>query len=157
MHRVDVAAIFEAYEGLELGKLGMVKLPKLVWSCRSLGLIPNGIQVGETIHLKEKLIICGQCTYKGSERPFLARLSLTFSIPNVETPRREKIKQEVKVDAEVIKIIGGEEFDQITALEFGPYDNGYILAGMQSGRLLVYDSVTLDRIKEFMIFTKGQM
>ena len=45
----------------------------------------------------------------------------------------------------------------ITALGFGPYDNGYILAGMQSGRLLVYDPITLDRVKDFNVFTKGKM
>ena len=66
-------------------------------------------------------------------------------------------KQQVKVNAEVIKIIGGEEQDQITALEFGPYDNGYILAGMQSGRLLVFDPVTLERVKDFRVFTKGKL
>ena len=54
-------------------------------------------------------------------------------------------------------MIGGEDFDMMTALEFGPYDNGYILAGMQSGRLLVYDPVTLERVKVFNVFTKGKM
>ena len=55
----------------------------------------------------------GMCNYKGNERPYIARLSLTFSIPNIETPRRDsiKVKQEVKVDAEVIKVIGGEDYD----------------------------------------------
>ena len=157
MHRVDVAAIFEAYEGLELLKLGEVKLPKLAWSCRSQGLLPQSLQFGDTITKKEALIISGSCSYKGVDRPFLARLCLTFSVPNSATPRRENAKQEVKVDAEVIKVIGGEDFDAVTALDYGPYDNGYVLAGMHSGRLLVYDPVTLDRVKEFMVFTKGQM
>ena len=57
----------------------------------------------------------------------------------------------------MIKVIGGEEEDMVTAIEFGPYDNGYILAGMQSGRLLVYDPVTLERVKDFNVFTKGKM
>ena len=79
---------------------------------------------------------------------------MTFSIPNVETPKREKReKQSVNVEAEVIKVIGGEELDEITALEYGPYDNGYVLAGMLSGRLLVYDPITLDRVKDFKVFT----
>ena len=82
--------------------------------------------------MSEKFIVSGQCNYKGSDRPFLAKLTITFSIPNVETPRRDgkKQKQEIKVESEVIKVIGGEDFDTITAIEFGPYDNGYILAGM---------------------------
>ena len=54
-------------------------------------------------------------------------------------------------------MIGGEEFDLITSIEYGPYDNGYVLLGMQSGRLLVYDPVTLERVTDFKVFTKGKM
>lgn len=61
------------------------------------------------------------------------------------------------MDTEVIKVIGGEYYDMITALDFGPYDNGYILAGMHSGRLLVFDPVTLVRVKDFNVFTRGKM
>lgn len=78
--------------------------------------------------MSEKFIISGKCNYKGSERPFLAKLNVTFSIADVVTGKKQK--QEIKVDSEVIKVIGGEDFDTITAIEFGPYDNGYILAGM---------------------------
>ena len=88
LHRVDLAAIFEAYEGLELSKLENAKLPKLVWSCRSSGLVPKQMDFGDLVQMTEKLILTGQCIYKGSERPFIARLSVTFSIPNIETPRR---------------------------------------------------------------------
>jgi len=109
--------------------------------------------------MKEKFIVAGLCSYKGSDRPFIARLCVTFSVSCGETPRRDgkKNKQEIKVDTEVIKVIGGEDYDVITALAFGPYDNGYILAGMHSGRLLVYDPVTLERVKDFNVFTKGKM
>ena len=54
-------------------------------------------------------------------------------------------------------MIGGEEFDVVTAVEYGPYDNGYVLLGMRSGRLLVYDPVTLERVTDFKVFTKGKM
>ena len=132
MHRVDLTAIFEAYEGLELLKLDRVKMPKLIWSCRSSNLLPKSLLYNDAIELQEKIIVTGICNYKGSERPFLARLCATFSIPNSngESLSRSPHKQQVKVDAEVIKVIGGEEHDSITAIEFGPYDNGYILAGM---------------------------
>ena len=59
--------------------------------------------------------------------------------------------------ADILKIIGGITTDRITCLAFGPYDNGYILAGMASGRLLVFDPVTLDRVKDFHIFTGDKL
>ena len=43
--------------------------------------------------------------------------------------------------AEVIKIFSIE--DRITALNFGPYDNGYLLIGLRSGQLLVFDTIHL--------------
>ena len=46
---------------------------------------------------------------------------------------------------------GGDD-DAITCLSFGPFDNGYILAGMQSGKLLIFDPVTLKRMHEFKVF-----
>lgn len=128
LHRVDLSAVFEAYEDLEMIKLDQIKLPKLVWSCRSLNMLPKQMASSQNIQMSEKFIISGQCNYKGSERPFLAKLNVTFSIPDVVTGKKQK--QEIKVDSEVIKVIGGEDFDTITAIEFGPYDNGYILAGM---------------------------
>ena len=41
LHRVDLSAVFEAYEDLEMIKLDQIKLPKLVWSCRSLNMLPK--------------------------------------------------------------------------------------------------------------------
>ena len=54
-------------------------------------------------------------------------------------------------------MLGGDDNDKITALQFGPYDNGYILVGLNTGKLLVYDSITLNRIKEFNVFTHGEL
>ena len=62
-----------------------------------------------------------------------------------------------KPHADILKIIGGITADRITCLAFGPYDNGYILVGMASGRLLVFDPVTLDRVKDFHIFTGDKL
>mmetsp|Transcript_6703 Transcript_6703/g.8001 ORF Transcript_6703/g.8001 Transcript_6703/m.8001 type:complete len:92 (+) Transcript_6703:1371-1646(+) len=64
---------------------------------------------------------------------------------------------EVKCEAEVIRVIGGEDGEEVTALHFGPYDNGYVLIGLNSGRLLVYDPITLNRVKDFNIFTRGHV
>ena len=41
LHRVDLGAIFEAYEDLEMVKLEQIKIPKLAWSCRSLNTLPK--------------------------------------------------------------------------------------------------------------------
>ena len=54
-----------------------------------------------------------------------------------------------------MKVCGGAG-DSITALNFGPFDNGYILAGMQSGKLLIFDPVTLKRMQEFKVFTEDR-
>lgn len=91
MHRIDMAAILEAYEDLQLVRLEQIKLPKLSWSCRSLNLLPKQVQVARNgrLEMTEKFITAGLCSYKGSERPFLARLSVTFSIQCVETPRKD--------------------------------------------------------------------
>ena len=52
LHRVDMSAVFEAYEDLQLTKLDHVKLPKLTWSCRSLNLLPTQVS---TTNLDQKL------------------------------------------------------------------------------------------------------
>ena len=52
--------------------------------------------------------------------------------------------------AEVIKIFSIE--DRITALNFGPYDNGYLLIGLRSGQLLVFDTIHLQKIQCLCLF-----
>ena len=93
MHRGDLSAVFEAYEDLQMIKMDHIKLPKLTWSCRSLNLLPKQVACNAEITTQEKLIVAGLCNYKGSDRPFIARLAVTFSIPNVTTPRRDESKQ----------------------------------------------------------------
>lgn len=61
-----------------------------------------------------------------------------------------------KVVAETIRILGGEEGKKITALHYGPYDNGYVLVGLNNGKLLVFDPVTLDRENEFNVFVTSE-
>lgn len=57
-----------------------------------------------------KVIITGECSYNGTVRPFISKF-------NLET-----------VSADVIKVLSID--DKITSLNFGPYDNGYILIGL---------------------------
>ena len=93
IHRVDMAAVFEAYEGLELTKLEMVKIPKLVWSCRSQNLLPKQMMFNDLVQMQEKLIFTGLCNYKGSERPFIARLCVTFYIPYDDIGRPSEVQK----------------------------------------------------------------
>jgi hypothetical protein len=46
---------------------------------------------------------------------------------------------------EIIKILRIE--DKITAIGYGPYDNGYLIIGLLSGHLLIFDIIHLDRIQ----------
>lgn len=36
--------------------------------------------------------------------------------------------------------------DEISTMAYGPYDNGYLLLGMKSGSLLIFDPLTLEKL-----------
>ncbi len=61
-----------------------------------------------------------------------------------------KINLEVS-KADVIKILSLD--DEISKINFGPFDNGYLLIGMKSGNLLVFDAASLDRLQSISLFT----
>ena len=46
--------------------------------------------------------------------------------------------------------------NRITALNFGPYDNGYITLGTSSGHLLVLDPQNLKRINSEQLFDESE-
>lgn len=72
------------------------------------------------------MIVAGECLFEGASRPFLCKI-------NLETN-----------SADVIKVLSIE--DKITQVNFGPYDNGYVLVGLESGQLIVFDMVHLDKV-----------
>lgn len=74
----------------------------------------------------------GECYHEGHKRPFLSKINLED-----ET-------------AETIKILSIEQ--KITAINYGPYDNGYLLLGIESGQLWVFDVITLNRIQSLSLF-----
>ncbi len=52
--------------------------------------------------------------------------------------------------AEIIKVL---DLDiQITALNYGPYDNGHVLLGLNNGQLVAFDFLTLERLEKTQIF-----
>ena len=155
MHRMDVAENFRNYKSVSFLKLDSVRLPRLEWSCRQHIRLPTGEDEHKT-H-KEQLIISGSCLYSdqvSEVRPFLMKVTVLFKEAGEDIEPDIKIGSlDVQACVDVLKVIGGITADYITCLSYGPYDNGYILCGMASGRLLVFDPLTLDRVKDFHIFT----
>lgn len=86
----------------------------------------------------------GTCNYQDSVRSFIARISVDFILTQKSAAATAETK--VKAKVEVIRILGGESDERITALEYGPYDNGFVLTGLSTGRLYVYDPNTLKRV-----------
>ena len=63
----------------------------------------------------------GNCFHDDKTRPFIVKINLENSEP------------------EVIKILKTE--DKITAVGYGPYDNGYLIVGLNSGNIIIFDSI----------------
>jgi hypothetical protein len=40
----------------------------------------------------------------------------------------------------------------VSALNFGPFDNGHIMVGLTNGELLAFDLLTLERLENTMVF-----
>ena len=128
----------------------------------------------------------GSCIIKGQERSLICRINLNVRYheseyyidverhqparmrtdgqhPGARVRRNSGHKmQSLKYFAEMeaLRVLGGSLSDGpdcITSLSFGPYDNGYVLAGMLSGKLLIFDPISLERVNDFDIFTKGKM
>ena len=78
--------------------------------------------------------------HPNEERPFIMKLTIKITrskhtrqpsdSSEACSPRNGVGSLQFQPHADVLRVIGGEEIDRITALTFGPYDNGYILTGM---------------------------
>ncbi len=112
---------------LELVSVKAVKFPKLAWSDRRC----EETEFNKQFILK-KVLIVGLCNHIGAKRPFLLKMNLESGL------------------AESIKILTINV--RITAVAFGPYDNNYFLIGLSNGTLLVFDSVSLERIHNIPLF-----
>ena len=44
---------------------------------------------------------------------------------------------------------------QITCLNYGPYDNGHILIGLDNGNLLVYNGNDMSKLCQIEVFKQG--
>ncbi len=107
INRINLANILLEY-GLELNQIYKIKFPRLSWSNRKI----EEFDLTKGTALK-KTIVAGDCCHEGKIRPFLVKI-------NLETQKPEVIKV-LRID------------DKITEMAFGPYDNGYLMVGLQSG------------------------
>jgi len=53
--------------------------------------------------------------------------------------------------ADLIKILSIH--DRITCMNFGPFDNGYLLVGFDSGMMHVFDTLELNRVQSINLFS----
>lgn len=56
-----------------------------------------------------------------------------------------------KEDIEQIKVLEIEGVS-ITALNFGPFDNGHIMIGLSNGEMMAFDLLTLERLENTLVF-----
>ncbi len=84
----------------------------------------------------KRIIITGEVDYKDKLRNFI----LVFNMESQFT--------------EIIKILDVEV--EITAVAYGPFDNGHIMVGLNDGQLLAFDFLTLERLEKIQAFEDRQ-
>lgn len=107
LSRVDVRSILNEND-LALQNIKSVKFLRLQWSGRRIDDLEQ-----TKVSVLKKVVIVGECIFQEKFRPFIMKV-------NLETQK-----------ADVIKILSIE--DKISTINYGPYDNGYLLIGMVSG------------------------
>jgi hypothetical protein len=89
-------------------------------------------------------------------------MSLNFKKHTISKPiGSQDYKKESKVEffPQIIKVLRLPQLDPfsnnaISSLNFGPYDNGYVMLGTTQGHLLVLDPKNLNRISSVRIFER---
>ena len=107
--------------GIEFDSLSKVKFLRLSWSNRKI----EEFELTKSTVL-QKCIVSGNCIVDEKVRPFLMKMNLENSV------------------VDVIKVLKTE--DTITAIGYGPFDNGYLIVGMHTGHVVIFDTITLDKI-----------
>lgn len=116
-----------AKHDLFITSINRIKFPRLNWSNRKL----EELELSKGNILK-KVIIAGDCLHDEKTRPFIVKINLETNIP------------------EFIKVLRMDE--RISEMEFGPYDNGYLMVGLTNGNLLVFDVISLERLHVINLF-----
>lgn len=118
---------------LILKSIDFVKFAKLEWSDRYFDLVQQSQK-----SLPKKLILSGSFNMLGK----------TETLPYIVLFDRVQ-KQQTIVKAFMTKT-------QITAINYGPYDNGHVLAGLSNGTLIGFDSITMKKLFKIQVFQDNQ-
>lgn len=118
--------------GLQLMRITFIKVPALKWSTRVVNI--NGGSPLQSDAIK-KLVVTGQVMYQLKARNFIM-------VYNLE-----------KCQADIIKIIDSNK--DITCLEYGPFDNGHVLVGLENGCILAFEYPSLERLETIKAFSSG--
>jgi hypothetical protein len=120
---VNVENIFVNETDFVLESIDFVRIPMLKWSARS-----------NLTHLTKvkNLVVVGSCIHKLKEKSFV----MIFNMKD------EK--------AELVKIL--DTHCEVSAVAWGPFDNGHVLLGLADGQLLAYDFPSLQLVERTQVF-----
>ena len=81
----------------------------------------------------KKVIVTGECINEDKVRPFIMKM-------NLETKTIE-IAKILKIDY------------TITSIGYGPFDNGHLIIGLNSGHILIFEIIKLEKISSLHLFS----
>jgi hypothetical protein len=80
----------------------------------------------------QTVVVLGNCIHKLKEKSYLMVFNIQRQAPDM------------------IKIL--DTHTEATCLEYGPYDNGHILVGLEDGQLLAYEYPSLENLERTQVF-----
>ncbi|CDW84104.1 UNKNOWN [Stylonychia lemnae] len=137
LQRIKIDEILEREENLKLLKLRFIKFPLLQWSNR----ITNKPEFSQQI---VKIIIVGTV-----QMPFEAKQMGIYK-------KQTQVKQFImlfniqKQTIEALKFL--PILPKITCMSYGPYDNGYVLLGLESGMLFSLEFPSFNVFDQRQVF-----
>ena len=118
---IDLSKISKEY--FNLINISSIQASMLRWSQRE--------NIIGSHHKKTKAFVAGTCLdKKNSQKQFIIQVG------------QDRIQKSKMLET---------SSDEITALGFGPYDNGYILIGMKTGNIIILDPISLEKLAQINI------
>lgn len=110
--------------------------------------------------------MAGTISYESSESDCQSQFLLNAEgsdsyVPAPDSPRKstETASFVALFDRQKSKISAYHQYPsskgRITALKYGPYDNGHVVLGFQNGSIAIQDSVTLEQLLDKDVFPVG--
>ena len=142
---------------MELRSIDFMRVPRLEWDDRNLQLISYDTEEAEvTKKMPPRLIIAGSYQSskdKGRDLPYVGLLDTTNWRRNSANDNTMIKCFSYSVDLKPIKRgENNKEALKITALNYGPYDNGHIILGFNSGAILIVNSLDLSSMFRLFAF-----